>query len=118
VVSTVVRFAKQTSTSSVHAALNPFDQLCVPSTFGAVSGSGHVRESMQAGTCPRWTSTSPTTLHVCSSAYGPGVDRRDGPPHSSPTQPLAEQGVAPHPLGRGGGLLLRLGCQQNSAKKL
>ena len=52
---------------------------------------------MQAGTCPRWTSTSPTTLHVCSLAYGPGVDRRGCPPHPSPTQHVVEQGVAASP---------------------
>lgn len=52
---------------------------------------------MRAGTCPRWTNTSPTTLRVCSFAYGPGVDRRDCPPHPSPTRHLAGQGMAASP---------------------
>ncbi|HKF36526.1 MAG TPA: signal peptidase I, partial [Ktedonobacteraceae bacterium] len=34
----------------------------VPSAFGQVSSPGAVRERTRAGTCPRWTSDSPTTL--------------------------------------------------------
>jgi len=34
----------------------------VPSAFGQVISPGHVRKSTQAGTCPLWTSDSPTTL--------------------------------------------------------
>ncbi len=34
----------------------------VPSAFQQVISPGHVRESTRAGTCPRWTSDSPTTL--------------------------------------------------------
>src|SRR5260370_42146381 len=85
VVSTVARFAEQTWTSSICAALNQSTSCGVPATFHNGIGSGRVRESMQVGTCPRWTSTSPTTFHVCSFAYGPGVDRRGCPPHPSPT---------------------------------
>jgi len=34
----------------------------VPSAFQQVISPGHVRESTRVGTCPRWTSDSPTTL--------------------------------------------------------
>jgi hypothetical protein len=34
----------------------------VPSVFQQVISPGYVRERTQAGTCPRWTSASPTTL--------------------------------------------------------
>ena len=34
----------------------------VPAVFGQVISPGHVRECTQAGTCPRWTSASPTTF--------------------------------------------------------
>src|SRR5258708_15695847 len=37
-------------------------QALVPSAFGQVSSPGHVRQSTRAGTCPPWTSDSPTTL--------------------------------------------------------
>jgi hypothetical protein len=40
-----------------------------------------------------WTSDSPTTLRVCSSADGPGLLHRGVPPQASPIQPLAGQGV-------------------------
>jgi putative transposase len=33
----------------------------------------YVRESIRTGTCPLWTSASPTTLRVCSLADGPGI---------------------------------------------
>src|SRR5215472_18756480 len=97
VVSAVCRFVRQTWTQTVCAALKPFSIPSVPPAFREAIDSGRVRESMQAGTCPRWTSTSPTTLRVCSLAYGPGVDRRGCPPHPSPTQHVVEQGVAASP---------------------
>ncbi len=43
---------------------------------------------MWVGTCSRETNSSPTTFdHVCSLAYGPGLDQRDCPPQpfSHPT---------------------------------
>jgi len=42
---------------------------CIPAGYSP----GHVCESTQAGTCPRWTSDSPTTLRAGSSACGPGL---------------------------------------------
>ena len=41
---------------SVLAALNQSSLPSVPATFQEATDSGHVRESMQVGTCPRWTS--------------------------------------------------------------
>jgi hypothetical protein len=41
---------------SVLAALNQSSIPGVPATFRDAINSGHVRESMQVGTCPRWTS--------------------------------------------------------------
>jgi len=44
----------------------------VPSVFGQVIDPGHVCERTQAGTCPRWTSDSPTTLtcmRICIRAW-------------------------------------------------
>ena len=44
------------SGQSVLAALNQSSIPGVPATFQDAIDSGHVRESMQVGTCPRWTS--------------------------------------------------------------
>jgi hypothetical protein len=68
----------------------------VPSAFGQVSSPGHVHKSTRAGTCPCWTSDSPTTLHVCSSAYGPGLRKLGVPPQAFALRPVAgERGVLP-----------------------
>jgi hypothetical protein len=48
---------------------------------------------MWAGACPRWTNDSRTTLHVCSSAYRPGLDHRGVPPQASPPRPVAAEGA-------------------------
>jgi hypothetical protein len=40
-----------------------------------------------------WTSASPTTLRVCSSADGPGLLHRGVPPQAFPKRPVAAQGV-------------------------
>src|SRR6266699_4571395 len=66
----------------------------VPSAFRQVSSPGHLRESTRAGTCPRWTNDSPTTLHACFSARGPGLLQRGVPPQASPIQDIPEQGVS------------------------
>jgi hypothetical protein len=47
---------------------------------------------MWAGACPRWTNDSRTTLHVCSSAYRPGLLRWGVPPQASPPRPVAAEG--------------------------
>jgi len=52
------------SGQSVLAALNQSDLPGVPTAFQKVIDSGAVRESMQTGTYPRWTSDSPTTLRA------------------------------------------------------
>ncbi len=46
----------------VRAALKQSSFPSVPSEFQKAIDSGAVRESIQTGTCPRWTSASPTTL--------------------------------------------------------
>src|SRR5215831_11844633 len=97
VVSAVSTFVRRTWTQTVCAALKPSSIPSVPPAFRDAIDSGEVRERMQAGTCPRWTSTSPTTLRVYSLADGPGVDRRGCPPHPFPTQHVVEQGVAASP---------------------
>ena len=58
---------------SVLAALSQSGVPGVPAAFQDASDSGHVREGMRVGACPRWTNDSPTTLRVCSSADGPGL---------------------------------------------
>jgi hypothetical protein len=78
---------------SVLAALNQSGLPGVPAAFQEVIDSGDVRESMQTGTCPRWTSDSPTTLRAGSSACGPGLLHRDCPPQASPLRPVAAEGV-------------------------
>src|SRR3989440_2206417 len=77
---------------SVLAALNQSDLPSVPAAFQEVIDSGAVRESMQTGTCPRWTSDSPTTLRAGSSACGPGLLQRDCPPQASPLRSVAAEG--------------------------
>ena len=57
VVSTVAQNCRQTRTRAVRAALIQSGVPSVPATFQGVSGSGHVRESMQAGTSSLWTSS-------------------------------------------------------------
>jgi len=86
------RFSYQPG-QSVLAALNQSDLPSVPAAFQEVIDSGAVRESMQIGTCPRWTSDSPTTLRAGSSACGPSLDQRDCPPQASPLRPVAAEGV-------------------------
>jgi hypothetical protein len=44
----------------------------VPPAFQEVIESGHVRESMQTGACPRWTSDSRTTF-TCPFRDRPGL---------------------------------------------
>jgi hypothetical protein len=56
VVSTVAQICRQTWTSVVRAALIQSSVPSVPATFQGAIGSGHVRESMQAGTYSLWTS--------------------------------------------------------------
>jgi hypothetical protein len=65
----------------------------VPATFREVIESSQVREDMWVGACPRWTNDSRTTLHVCSSAYRPGLLHRGVPPQASPLRPVAAEGV-------------------------
>ena len=48
---TVAQICRHTWTSVVRAALIQSGVPSVPATFQGVIGSGHVRESMQAGTC-------------------------------------------------------------------
>ena len=57
VVSTVAQICRHTWTSVVRAALIQSGVPGVPATFQGVIGSGHVRESMQAGTSSLWTSS-------------------------------------------------------------
>jgi hypothetical protein len=45
----------------------------VPATLQKVIGSGAALEGMWIGTFPHRASASPTTLRVCSFAYGPGI---------------------------------------------
>ncbi len=57
VVSTIAQIYRQTWTSVVRAALIQSSAPSVPATFQGVIGSGHVRESMQAGTYSLWTNS-------------------------------------------------------------
>ncbi len=63
-VSTVSRFAEQTWTQAVCAALNQSSFPGVPPTFQEAIDSGHVLERMQAGTSSDRTNASPTTFFV------------------------------------------------------
>src|SRR6266446_1303581 len=60
---------------SVLAALNQSGLPGVPAAFQEVIDSGFVRESMQTGTCPRWTNDSRTPLRVL--ANRPGLPHRE-----------------------------------------
>src|SRR5260370_28721345 len=63
---------------------------CIPAGYRL----RYVRESIQTGTCSRWTNNSRTTLRVL--ANRPGLLHRDCPPQASPLRPVAaEGGVAP-----------------------
>ena len=71
------------SGQSVLAALNQSSLPGVPATFQDAIDSGHVRESMQVGTCPRWTSDSRTTLIVSQTQrflHGPAWPASSGLP--------------------------------------
>lgn len=76
----------------VLAALNQSGSPSVPAAFQEVIDSGALRESMQIGTCPRWTNDSPTTFRAGSFACGPGLLHRDCPPQTSPLRPVATEG--------------------------
>jgi hypothetical protein len=82
VVSTVGQICVQTWTAAVFAALNQSGLPGVPAAFQKVIDSGFVRESMQTGTCPRWTNDSRTPLRVL--ANRPGLPHRECPPQASP----------------------------------
>jgi hypothetical protein len=69
VVSTLAKYAEQTWTAAVRAALNQSNHPGVPAAFQEVIGSGHAREKMKAGTSPLWTNTSRTTF-TCRIATG------------------------------------------------
>jgi hypothetical protein len=92
VVSTVAQHPRQSWTT----AFSP------PWISPACQRSFRIPTGYLTRSCPRehtgwnvlpWTSDSPTTLRVCSSADGPGLLHRGVPPQASPIQPLAEWGV-------------------------
>ena len=62
----------------------------VPSSFRQVIGSGVASQANQAGTLPLKPARSPTTLHVCSHAYGPGL-----PSSGCPSSRLFPSGICP-----------------------
>jgi hypothetical protein len=82
VVSTAGQICVQTWTAAVLVALNQSGLPGVPAEFQEVIDSGFVRESMQTGTCPRWTNDSRTPLRVL--ANRPGLPHRECPPQASP----------------------------------
>jgi hypothetical protein len=72
VVSTGAKFVEQTWTGVVLSALDQSDLPAFLLYSGRLARPAHVRERTQAGTCPRWTNDSPTTLtcmHVCIRAW-------------------------------------------------
>jgi hypothetical protein len=120
VVSTVSKCVEQTWTQRSRRP-SPFSLPSVPSVFQEASGSGDAHESTRAGTCPRRTSDSPTTL-TCLLIYRRAWPASLGCPSTgfSPTtcsrrgRSAKELHVPSSTTVGGGGALALRGCQCHS----